>query len=78
MKIGRRYIVTKASDDGMFEVGDDIVKNPDGSISSICGHGWIAIEHVTMAMVGVEYEIDKDWVERRKKKLLEELAELEK
>lgn len=33
MVVGKQYIVTRASDDGTFEVGDQVSINPDGSIS---------------------------------------------
>jgi hypothetical protein len=71
-----RYIVTKASDNGTFEVGDHILINSDGSISCIEAQGWIDNCDVEEATKGIEIEIDHDWIERRKSKLRKELAEL--
>lgn len=32
MEIGKRYEVTKASDDGTFEIGDHVTLHEDGSV----------------------------------------------
>lgn len=77
MEVGKRYIVTKPSDDGTFEFGDHISMNADGSINNREAQGWIDACDVTEATKGMEAEIDKHWVEQRKKNLLEELASLD-
>ena len=76
MEVGKRYVVTKPSDDGTFEIGDHISMNADGSIIDREAQGWIDSCDVDEATKGMEVEIDKQWVEQRKKKLLEELASL--
>ena len=76
MEVGKRYVVTKPSDDGTFEIGDHISMNADGSINDLEAQGWIDSCDVDEATKGMEVEIDKQWVEQRKKKLLEELASL--
>ncbi len=76
MEAGKRYIVTRASDDGTFEVGDHINKNPGGSINCQEAGGWIEACDAEEATRGMECEIDQAWVARRREKLLAELAEL--
>ena len=66
-----RYIVTKESDDGTFEVGDHIWLNADGSISCMEACGWIDADDVAEAEKGMEIEIDQEWVDRQKKKFRE-------
>ena len=78
MEIRKRYIVTKASRDGTFEVGDHIWESSDGDIYCVEGDVRIDVSDVPEAIIGMECEIDQGWIERRKKWLLEELAELEK
>ena len=77
MEIGKRYVVTKASDDGTFCVGDHITINKGGSINCREAQGWIDACDVPEAIKGMEVEIDREWVEMRRKKLQEELAELD-
>ncbi len=76
MKTGIRYIVTKGSDDGTFEVGDRIWLQPDGSIGCAQAGGWVSGCDAPAALKGMEYEVDDEWVARRKAKLLAELEEL--
>lgn len=77
MEVGKRYVVTKPSDDGTFEVGDHISMNAGGSINNREAQGWIDACDVAEATKGMEVEIDYQWVDQRKKKLLEELAALD-
>ncbi len=77
MEAGKRYIVTKASDDGTFEVGDHISMSEGGSINNREAQGWIEACDVPDATKGMEVEIDRQWIEQRKKMLLEELAALD-
>lgn len=77
MEVGIQYLVTKASDDGTFEVGDHISINPDGSINNREAQGWIDACNVAEATKGMGFEIDNGWVERRRAKLLEELSALD-
>ena len=66
METGKRYVVTKASDDGTFEVGDHIILHADGSIGCREAGGWIAGEDAAEATKGMEVELDKAWVESRR------------
>jgi hypothetical protein len=59
-----QYIVTKASDDGTFEVGDRIKLLSDGAILCIEAKGWIDAEDVPAATEGMECELDQKWAER--------------
>lgn len=65
MKPGMRYIVTKASDDGTFQVGDHILIEQDGSISCQEAHGWVEKEYIQEAMQGIEYEPDRAWAKQQ-------------
>ncbi len=65
MKPGMRYIVTKGSADGTFQVGDHISLHKNGDVSCIEAQGWIAAEYVSAAMAGVEYEPDRAWAKRQ-------------
>jgi hypothetical protein len=73
MKILGRRIVTKASDDGTFEVGDHLYFDEDGTIGHVEAGGWIEVEDVPESIKGMESKPDLDYVRRRKAKLLEEL-----
>lgn len=73
---GRRYIVTRSSDDGTFRIGDRIRVDHDGSI--LCaGEGWITHEDVEEASKGIEVILDKEWYRSRKIALLAELDVIE-
>ena len=71
------YVITKASDDGTFTIGDHIVLCKDGAIECKEAQGWIDASEVASASTGMEVSIDQEWIERRKQKLREELAELD-
>lgn len=77
MKLNNRYIVTKASDDGTFEIGDHISLTEAGSIICIEAQGWIDACDVPEATIGMETEIDIKWIEKERTKLLSKLKELE-
>lgn len=77
MNVGTRYIVTKASADGEFQPGDHIALNADGSINNREACGWMESCDVAAATRGMEVEIDKQWIERRKQRLLADLVALE-
>jgi hypothetical protein len=72
-----RYIITKPSDDGTFEVGDRIIFEDNGDISCIEAQGWIKAADVRDVMCGAEYEIDRAYRDRRIQALREELAQME-
>ena len=76
MEAGKRYVVTKASDDGTFEIGDHITLHTDGTIGCREAAGWIEQPDAEGAIKGCELAIDQEWVERRKQKLMQELASL--
>lgn len=77
MVVGKRYVVTRASDDGTFVVGDHLTLHVDGTIGCYEAEGWIEQSDVEQAMKGVVVEIDKKWLANRKAMLTEELAALE-
>jgi hypothetical protein len=76
LEIGKRYIVTKASDDGTFDVGDHIYLHEDGSIICKEAEGWIDSMQVEYATKGMIFEIDQTWLSKRRRELLDELEEL--
>ena len=76
MEVGKRYIVTKASDDGTLEVGDHVSLNSDGSITCREAQGWIEACDVEAATKGAVIEVDNEWVKQRKNKLIAELKTL--
>lgn len=77
LSVGKQYIVTRASDDGTFVVGDHISMDTDGSIVCYEAEGWIEPSDVEQAIKGAVVEIDQEWVASRKARLIEELATLD-
>ncbi len=77
MKVGTPYLVTKESDDGSFQVGDQITLTIDGSISNIQAEGWLEAEDLVDATAGMECEVDRARLQRRKESLLRRLAALD-
>lgn len=69
MIVGKRYIITKSSDDGTFELGDHIMMNDDGSICCIEAQGWICESDVGDALKGAEYVVDVRYYEDKIEKL---------
>ncbi len=77
MRVDTPYLVTKESDDGSFQVGDQITLTIDGSISNIQAEGWLEAEDLVDATAGMECEVDRARLQRRKESLLRRLAVLE-
>lgn len=77
IKVGTPYLVTKESDDGSFQVGDQITLTIDGSISNIQAEGWLEAEDLVDATAGMECEVDRARLQRRKESLLRRLAALD-
>ncbi len=77
LKEGTPYIVTKESDDGSFQVGDQITRMVDGSISNLQAEGWLEPDALAEATVGMECEVGRAKIQRRKEALLRRLAKLE-
>ena len=77
MEVGKRYVVTNASTDGTFEVGDHIHMYENGDVGCREGRGWIDAIDVPEASAGMEVAIDPEWIEQRKRNLREELAAME-
>lgn len=71
-----RYIVTKCSDDGTFQVGDHIRYMEDSSVMCAEALGWIDPENVANATKGMEVEVDAEWVKARSAKLRKEMDDL--
>lgn len=74
---GKRYVVTKASDDGTFLIGDHIILCADGAIECREALGWMAATDVEEAITGMEIAVDHEWVIQKRKRLLAELAALD-
>lgn len=70
------YLVTKASDDGTFEVGDHIWFQENGDISCREAAGWIDKEDVEEATKGWEIVVDQEYINKQRTKLLAELEKL--
>lgn len=64
IQVGVRYIVTHASRNLEFQVGDHIVLNADGSIDCREAHGWMEAENVPEATRGMTVAIDEAWAAR--------------
>lgn len=77
MKVGTPYLVTKESDDGSFQVGDQITLTIDGLISNLQAEGWLEAEDLVDATAGMECEVDRARLQRRKESLLRRLAALD-
>ena len=77
MKVDTPYLVTKESDDGSFQAGDQITLTIDGSVSNIQAEGWLEAEDLEDATAGMECEVDRARLQRRKESLLRRLAALE-
>ena len=76
MVVGVRYIVTKASADKEFQVGDRVQLLADGSITNHQAAGWMDAEDVPTATRGWKVEIDAAWIEARRSELARQLAAL--
>jgi hypothetical protein len=76
MQVGVRYIVTHPSVDGEFEAGDKIMLCADGTIENRQAEGWMEAADVPDATRGMTCEIDAEWIERKRARLLAELARL--
>ena len=73
----KRYVVTKAGDDGTLELGDHIYI--DGLVLiSREARGWIAGEDIATSLAGVKVSIDTEYYEAQKDILRNEIREIEK
>ena len=57
------YVVTKPSNDGTFEKGDHIYFTGEGMIGCVEAGGFIDTDFIEEATEGMEYEIDKNWID---------------
>lgn len=78
MKVGARYRVTRGSRNGEFQVGDVVMRAGDGSIVNHAAGGWMDAGDVQAATDGWQIELDKEWLAKRRAKLVAELAEIDK
>ena len=76
MVVGVRYIVTKASKEKEFQVGDRVQLLEDGRITNQQAAGWMEAEDLPAATRGWKFEIDAAWVEARRAELARQLAAL--
>ena len=60
MRVDTPYLVTKESDDGSFQVGDQITLTIDGSVSNTQAEGWLEAEDLADATAGMECDV-KEW-----------------
>ena len=74
--MNKRYIVTKASDDKTFLVGDHIIFYDNGDVGCIEAQGWIDSCDAKDTLKGAEYVPDQEYYEKKRKRLEEELAAL--
>ena len=77
IRVDTPYLVTKESDDGSFQVGDQITLLEDGSLINPQAEGWLEAEDLVDATAGMECEVDRARLQRRKESLLRRLAALE-
>ena len=70
------YVVTKKSNDGTFRVGDHIRLVGDGAIVCREAQGWVDAQHVKDAVIGMEYEFDRESIIQEIDKLLKEVRRL--
>jgi hypothetical protein len=71
-----RGIVTKASDDSTFVVGDHISFEEDGTILCTEAGGWIEAENVAEATKGMEWKHDEEWIIKERQQLLRRLDKI--
>lgn len=76
MRVGIRYMVTHASQDGEFEVGDRVRMLDDGCIANINAGGWMAAEDVPAATRGMQVTLDTEWAAAMRADLERRLAAL--
>ena len=69
-------VVTKASDDGSFQVGDHIQFEEDGTIICLEAGGWMEAENVEEATKGMKYETDTEWAKRELQRVEQNLTAL--
>lgn len=67
-----RRIVTKASKDGTFKVGDHITLYENGDIGCQEAYGWIPYDQVPEATIGMESRPDIRFFKNRRYDLLQE------
>lgn len=78
MQVGVRYVVTRESKNGEFQVGDRVWIEDDDSIMCPAAHGWMPAEHVVDATEGWAIEVDENWAAARSAKLERQLEALRK
>jgi hypothetical protein len=78
MICGYRYIVTKASKNREFQVGDKIKLCDDGSILNLKVAGLMPAEDVAEATFGMTVKLDLQWYKDQRQKLIAKLATMPK
>lgn len=69
-----RYVVTKASDDGTFQIGDHIMLDENGDVYCREAGGWIDAEDVPDATQGMEYTVDERYLLLERSKLVNRIS----
>lgn len=77
MRVGVPYIVTRDSNDGSFISCDQITLLENGAIINQQADGWLDEDDLSDATSGMECEVDRARIQRRKDRLLKRLADLE-
>jgi hypothetical protein len=73
----KRHIVTKASNDGTFQVGDHIIFYDNGDIGCLEAQGIIERTEVPEATKGMESALDRKWLEHKRQQLQQQLQNIE-
>jgi len=73
---GVRYIVTKGSEDGSFEVGDHVHLDTKGCIICREAGAWIDADEAHDATLGWCIEVDTEYAKLKEARLLGELNSL--
>lgn len=66
VEIWRRYVVTRESVNGEFQVGDHIRLLDNGDLENAEAHGWMPREDVPAATEGMQVREDSEWYDRRR------------
>jgi len=77
MRVGMRYVVTHASKNREFQVGDRVRLMENGDILNTAAQGWMPAEDVPSATRGMVVAPDADWAKAMRADLERRLAELE-
>lgn len=78
MRVGVRYVVTRASQDGEFQAGDRVRLLADGCVVNVQAGGWMGAEDVPQATRGMLVEPDANWAAAMRADLERKLADMKR